>query len=615
MSTQHASAPIPALIYGAKSTEDDAGSIPTQHADCLAAIEREGGRMVAAEPFADEAASAYKGNRGEGLTAAKEAAIAAAREHGQAELWLQHSDRVARGDGITADHLAEVWFALRRHRVRLRSVQDDGNLEDAIRVVLIGERNHEDSKRKSGAVQAGKRRRFEAGGSTGRLHDGYMLLARLDADGRPVIAGRSGKAVFDRVPDPDRRGIIERAFALADEGHTPGDIARAFNAEGIRTLNGKTWITERVRRTLADPWYAGDVVQHGERRPGVHEGLVDRERFERVQARLHRQDPVAVQAQRGGRRGAEPYLLRGVAQCARCGSGIYTRRYAAGRFYVCGAVRECRGTCDLPRIPADLVEAKVLRHLDDFGVDLQDWLAERAGTVVSARAKFAESIERQRGELATIERRIAKAQALADRAMDDGEDDVAKGALGTVTRNEAKRDELAAAIAAAAQRLADWPEEPDQATALAAYRAIGDYVHGRIERADGIAELNVVLRDLFERCTIDADDDAVYLDFSLGAGHLAGLHAAFDEAVPELLPPFRLDGTRDLFVREVVQMDHAPYDDADGDAPRADGLVQVDQNPHSQAKSDPGRTDTLTKVNVQVRRSIEIPPLVVDLAA
>jgi hypothetical protein len=67
--------------------------------------------------YSDEAASAFKGNRGAGLTAAKDAAITAG-----AELWVQRSDRLARGDGITADHLAEVWFALRRHGVRLRSV-------------------------------------------------------------------------------------------------------------------------------------------------------------------------------------------------------------------------------------------------------------------------------------------------------------------------------------------------------------------------------------------------------------------------------------------------------------------------------------------------------------
>jgi hypothetical protein len=85
-------------------------------------------------------------------------------------------------------------------------------------------------------------------------------------------------------------------------------------------------------------------------------------------------------------------------------------------------------------------------------------------------------------------------------------------------------------------------------------------VHGRIERADGIAELNVILRDLFERCTMDADGDAIYMEFSLGAGHLAGLHAAFDEPIAELTPPWRLDGTADKIRAVLDALPPLPYD-------------------------------------------------------
>jgi DNA invertase Pin-like site-specific DNA recombinase len=92
----------PAVIYAARSTADKHGSIKTQLADCRAAAEAEGREIIGRE-FYDENASAFTGNRGGDLAAAKDAAIAAG-----AELWVQHSDRLARGDGITADHLAEV---------------------------------------------------------------------------------------------------------------------------------------------------------------------------------------------------------------------------------------------------------------------------------------------------------------------------------------------------------------------------------------------------------------------------------------------------------------------------------------------------------------------------
>ena len=156
-----------AVIYAAKSTKDDRGSIPTQLTDGRAAAEADGREVVA--EFSDEAASAFKANRGEGLAQAKERALALAAEERAVEISVQHSDRLARGDGIEADHLAEVWFALRRHGVRLRSAQDDGNLDDAIRVVLIGERNYEDSARKAAAVAVGMRRAADRGEPPGGI--------------------------------------------------------------------------------------------------------------------------------------------------------------------------------------------------------------------------------------------------------------------------------------------------------------------------------------------------------------------------------------------------------------------------------------------------------------
>ena len=56
--------------------------------------------------YSDEAASAYKGDRGPELAAALEHA-----ERIGATLIVQHSDRLARGDGKQARHLAELFFA------------------------------------------------------------------------------------------------------------------------------------------------------------------------------------------------------------------------------------------------------------------------------------------------------------------------------------------------------------------------------------------------------------------------------------------------------------------------------------------------------------------------
>ena len=66
--------------------------------------EREGWEV--AGEYADEAVSAWRGDRGPELASALEHA---ARE-APAVLIVQHSDRLARGDGRQARHLAELYF-------------------------------------------------------------------------------------------------------------------------------------------------------------------------------------------------------------------------------------------------------------------------------------------------------------------------------------------------------------------------------------------------------------------------------------------------------------------------------------------------------------------------
>src|SRR4051794_30102431 len=88
---------LPAVVFAAKSTEDTRGSIPTQIADSRAMASQHGWVVVA--EYRDEGFSAYSGNRGPGLQAAKRHAVELARQHGECMLVAQHSDRFARGGG------------------------------------------------------------------------------------------------------------------------------------------------------------------------------------------------------------------------------------------------------------------------------------------------------------------------------------------------------------------------------------------------------------------------------------------------------------------------------------------------------------------------------------
>lgn len=106
-----------AVLYAAKSTEDVHGSIATQLADCRELAEAEGYDVV--DAFSDTSASAYKGNRGPGLEAAMRYC-----EEKRAALVVQHSDRLARGDGRTSRHLVEYALRAKKHDITIYSVQD-----------------------------------------------------------------------------------------------------------------------------------------------------------------------------------------------------------------------------------------------------------------------------------------------------------------------------------------------------------------------------------------------------------------------------------------------------------------------------------------------------------
>src|SRR4029077_16151196 len=133
---------------------------------------REGWEIVG--EYRDEAFSAYHGNRGPGLEQAKQAAVAASAQHGQCILVAQDSDRFARGAGDApgaADHLGELFFAMRRQGVELWSVRS-GKL-DSIRAVLEGERAHDETERKAESVSKGIQRVKAKGKAWGPIPTGY----------------------------------------------------------------------------------------------------------------------------------------------------------------------------------------------------------------------------------------------------------------------------------------------------------------------------------------------------------------------------------------------------------------------------------------------------------
>jgi hypothetical protein len=357
---------IPCIVYAAKSTEDRRGSIPDQLRDCRDALARVGERLLIAE-YSDEAFSAFHGDRGPGLVDAMQHAEDLAREHGVAELWAQHSDRLARGDGRSARHAVEIALWALKREVRVRTIQDPDTFRDLLYAVVTGQRNNEDSRRKGLASAAGRRRALERGDYAGLKADGYRRVVEVDEEG----------AVVKRLEiDPDRQPVIQMLFRLALRGRTSGAVARALNDAGWRTK-------PRLRGQLPQPWNSTGVlhVLHNPRYAGLAElkgEIVGVGRWPPyITVRQHQRLQALIEERCRRRRKSrenEAFLLARIARCGRCGAplhchtGFHREDGTFSRRYRCRSQWRDRhvARCDSRPLDADIVETmfvSTLRHV------------------------------------------------------------------------------------------------------------------------------------------------------------------------------------------------------------------------------------------------------------
>jgi DNA invertase Pin-like site-specific DNA recombinase len=385
-----------AVIYAAKSTQDVKGSIPTQFADCRAMAEREGWTVEG--EYEDEAKSAYHGSRGDGLTRAKADAERLVAEGHEAVLVVQHSDRLARGDGgREAAHLVEFSLWRAKSGVAIRSVQDDatwttpmGHLIPA----LMGERNYEDSRRKGLAVKAGMKRSAERGMHMGRAPFGYR---------------RQGPKL---VIVPAQATIVEKVFRDYVAGVSVRALAQALNKAELPTGTGGEWTRSAIGRMLANVAYTGKVTARGDEGERTvvaakHRAIVDDELWSRAQAIR----AGALKRKPGRHADGQHLLVRGLLRCPRCGSAMIPRnarpRLSRAVYHCGGRTERGREFCDQPSVQREAIDGPFLEALLDSYVDIEATVQRIAERQDGARAAAREAITQREAEAAKIERALA----------------------------------------------------------------------------------------------------------------------------------------------------------------------------------------------------------------
>lgn len=175
-------------------------------------------------------------------------------------------------------------------------------------------------------------------------------------------------------------------------------LAEEWNAQGLRSVEGREWIANTVRAVLLRPTNAG-LIEHDGELVGRIEGepIVDPDQFARLRAMFA--------ARRKGRRVGEVgvrYVGTGILRCGRCGITLSARQqnttYRDGKprmTYFCNKQRRGCGKlyADVRAVDKELRALTIVRLSD----------SRHAAAIEAARARVADRLADVRAQIADCE--------------------------------------------------------------------------------------------------------------------------------------------------------------------------------------------------------------------
>jgi site-specific DNA recombinase len=306
---------------------------------------------------------------------------------------------------------------------------------------------------------------------------------------------------------PEEAVIVRYIFRLyLQEGMGIRKIAGQLNEENIATRRGGRWSMVTVRDLLRNRSYLGTYTRFGVKVPGSHPPLVSPDDFRKVQERL--------QTRHGGvrERTVVPFLLSGMAFCARCGNkmiGVSRRqrwttkageaRVGAYRYYQCES-RTNQSACGYNTQRAADLEARVRDRLHDDSPSITRM--PRAGNVDGYVLDMMGQVDKIEGRMRRTRRQVEELVA-----------DAAHGHI-TVERMRSLGGQLAqeqrgldAELSAARGRLLAQQSEAEQRRYLQELRDTLAAEWATLE----FPTLQAGLRELVDRIEVDGDELRVLL--------------------------------------------------------------------------------------------------------
>ncbi len=156
-----------------------------------------------------------------------------------------------------------------------------------------------------------------------------------------------------KIPDPVRAPLIRLAFELYAGGrYSLGTLADELYRRGLRTKADTKFGVNRLSELLRRPFYIGIIrmKRSGETYPGIHEPIVSKSLFDRVQAMLSgKANTKAIK---------HDLLFRRLIRCEACGYALIGERQKGHVYY------RCHGkTCLMTGIREEKIEASITKNL------------------------------------------------------------------------------------------------------------------------------------------------------------------------------------------------------------------------------------------------------------
>lgn len=237
-------------------------------------------------------------------------------------------------------------------------------------------------------VKKGQLGKLEKGGFPG----GYPPLGYKKTNG-------------ELFPQEPHASCVRKAFELyGQECQTLKELAKRLNSMGFRTRVGNRITKGFIQKILINKIYCGVIPWKGQIFVGLHEPLVDKTRFKKVNEWLDRKNCSHWTTHN--------FTYRGIMRCGECGGGITAETHKGFIYYRCTYYRKCN---QHKYTREEEIEKRIINALDclHLGNRTADIIKEK----IMAKQQEGEGFRKMR--LEDLKQQYQKMSDWVDKAYDD----------------------------------------------------------------------------------------------------------------------------------------------------------------------------------------------------